>query len=308
MLLRSCLAIPLILACATTAIAEDHDAHFPIILNVTENSAGTQITINGSHFGNSAAELWLGGTQLTSTAWTDTSITAELPSGIAAGAYLLRVERDHPHMTGLFAADIGQVGPTGPQGPQGIQGPMGPQGIPGPIGPQGIPGPQGVPGPQGLTGAMGNPGPAGPVGPAGGQIWSSNFTLPATLTSYEVTHAVVALPSGASTASEGIAQSVLQVPHGCTATNLSATQFGAAGTSTATVILGVTSPSSILGNSAGGTALACTLTASNGGTSSCSSNATAPLSAGQDILIAVYGFSNLPDFQNARMLVSFTCQ
>lgn len=293
MLLRSCLAIPLILACATTAIAEDHDAHFPVILNVTENSAGTQITINGSHFGNSAAELWLGGTPLTSITWTDTSITANLPSGIAAGAYLLRVERDHPHMTGLFAADIGQVGPAGPQGPQGIQGPMGPQGIPGP---------------QGLTGPMGNPGPTGPAGPVGGQIWSSNFTMPATLTAYEVQHAVVALPSGSSTATEGIGQSSLQVPQACTATNLTATQIGAAGTSTATVVLGVTTPSSILGNSAGGTALSCTLTSNNGGASSCTSNATASLSAGEDILIAVYNFSNLPDFQNARMLVSFTCQ
>lgn len=290
MISRKYIAIPILLACAALVAAEDHDQDhnpLPVITNVVENTAGTQITINGRGFGTPTPDVSLAGTALTVVSNTETSIVANLPSGTPAGAYLVRVEREHPHLGTWFEAAIGQIGATGPQGPQGVQGMTGPAGPAGPQGPQGLVGPQ---------------------GPVGGQIWSSNFVLPATLTPYEVTHAVVALPSGPSNASESIAASALQVPQNCTATNFSATQFGAAGTSSATVLLAVATPSSILGNSGGGTSVSCTLKANSGGTSSCTSNATYPLTAGTDLLIAVYNFSNLPDFQNARMLVSFTCQ
>jgi hypothetical protein len=86
------------------------------------------------------------------------------------------------------------------------------------------------------------------------------------------------------------------------------TQIGAAGNSNATIALTTTSPAGVLANSAGTTMLACALLSSNGGSTSCTSTLPTPLAAGSEILIAVYNFTNLPDFQNARMLVSFTCQ
>ncbi len=120
---------------------------------------------------------------------------------------------------------------------------------------------------------------------------------------------IVALPSGnGGTASQSIAASVLQVPHSCTATGLQVTQFGAAGTSTVLVILGVGSPSNVAGNVLSGTNLQCTLTAASGGFSSCTSGGPTALTAGQDISMALISFSNPSDYQNARILASFVCQ
>jgi hypothetical protein len=335
MSLRSSLAISILVASSALLMAEDQDRddRHPVILEVIENLAGTQITIDGSNFGTSLPKVWLANTSLTVTSSTATSIIASLPAGLPAGAYLLRVETDHPHLTGFFAADLGQVGPAGPQGPAGVQGfpgPIGPPGTPGPIGP---PGPQGAPGPvgpigpagatgaqgpagavgpmgpQGPTGAMGNPGPTGPAGPPAGQIWSSNFLLPATITPVMSSNGIVALPSGnAGVASQNVAQSVLQVPQNCTGSAFKAVQFGAAGNSTAVVALAAGTPSTVAGNFLNSTLFFCTLTANNGGFSSCSGSGNPFLQAGQLISIALVQFSNLPDFQYARLLVSFSCQ
>lgn len=111
--------------------------------------------------------------------YTDTTLQAELPSGFAAGDYLLTVS------TGNGATDydeynltIGAVGPQGPQGIQGLKGdkgdigPVGPQGIHGEVGSIGPTGATGAQGPIGLTGAIGAVGPQGPkgdTGPAGPQ-------------------------------------------------------------------------------------------------------------------------------------------
>lgn len=309
MLLRSCLVVSVLFVSASVLVAEDHDRDrdpFPKIMSVLENPAGTQITINGTDFGTSTPDVWLGTTSLTVTQSSSTIITADLPATTPAGAYLLRVERNHPHLTAFFAADIGQVGPIGPQGPQGVQGVPGPQGAQGLQGPQGLSGPQG---PQGIQGPVGNTGPQGPVGPSGGQVWSTNFVLPSTLTSSDAVHGLVTLPTGnGGTASPWVAQSVLQVPQDCTATHLVATQLGAANTSTMAVILGVGNASLTAGNAIGGSALSCTLTAANGGSSTCTSSAQVPLTTGQEIDVAVISFTNPPDFQNARLLVSFVCQ
>jgi hypothetical protein len=55
-------------------------------------------------------------------------------------------------------------------------------------------------------------------------------------------------------------------------------------------------------------ALSCTLTANYGSYSSCSTASSASLSAGQLIAFGAFNFSSLADFQNARFMVSFTCQ
>lgn len=139
----------------------------PIIQSVTENSAGTQITINGMGFGTKLPRVALTGTALIVSSSSDTSLTANLPSGITAGAYLLTVQNATSGRLGLFDTTIGQVGPTGPQGPAGPAGASGAQGPQGPAGPTGAKGAQGPPGPAGETGPAGPSGPTGPAGPIG---------------------------------------------------------------------------------------------------------------------------------------------
>ena len=162
MFVRKCFVLPLLLAAAQlAAYGEDHS---PFIASVTENGAGTQITINGINFGADLPRVFLTTTPLIVTQNSETSITATLPFGIPAGAYLLRVERAHARQTAFFEAAIGQIGPIGPQGAQGQQGLQGPIGLTGPQGPPGVTGPQG---PIGLTGPAGPTGPQGPQGTPG---------------------------------------------------------------------------------------------------------------------------------------------
>lgn len=131
---------------AFTALARAQETLFPIIQGVTENSLGTQITINGKGFGTKLPRVALTGSPLTVNSASDTSVTASLPSGIVSGAYLLTVQNATTGLLGIFDATIGQVGPTGPPGPAGpagAAGPPGPAGATGPAGPTGPPGPSG---------------------------------------------------------------------------------------------------------------------------------------------------------------------
>jgi hypothetical protein len=112
-------ALPLL---AISGLCAAQGIHSPYILSVTENTGGTQITINGDKFGVKPPIVTLDGTALAVVSSTDTSITAQLPTGIAAGAYLLTVENkdrrgDDDHRTAFFEAAIGAIGQTGPQGP-----------------------------------------------------------------------------------------------------------------------------------------------------------------------------------------------
>lgn len=136
---------------------------------------------------------------------TDKSVSAQLPSAIAAGAYRLFViqgdDRDDDRRRrgrwddindygGPFSTIDVTIGASGPMGPMGFAGPQGVQGAMGPMGPQGPQGPAGPAGPTGArgfdgkdgrdgkdgmdgapgaTGPQGLQGPAGPAGPAGAQ-------------------------------------------------------------------------------------------------------------------------------------------
>lgn len=162
---------------AFTALARAQETLFPIIQSVTENALGTQITINGKGFGTKLPRVALTGSPLTVNSASDTSVTANLPSGIVPGAYLLTVQNATTGLLGIFDATIGQVGPAGPQGPVG---PMGPPGSQGPPGPAGAPGAQGQQGPAGATGPAGPTGPTGPAGPTGAP--GPSGTVPANLT------------------------------------------------------------------------------------------------------------------------------
>jgi hypothetical protein len=192
------------------------------------------------------------------------------------------------------------------QGPTGATGATGSTGTTGLTGATGATGAAGATGPQGNTGS---PGLAGAPGTAGGQVWSSNFTLPSTITSGMSSSGIVAPPSGnGAVASQNVPAMVLPVPQSCTASNFTVVQFGAANNSTAQVVLAGGTDSSVSTGFLNSIALECTLTANNGGISSCSSSATGSLSAGTLIAIAAYSFSTPSDFQSARLVVSFVCQ
>jgi hypothetical protein len=150
---------------STSIVAAAQESVLPLIVNVQENAAGTQLTINGTGFGAGKPAVTLGTTALTVLSFTDSTLTVALPSGIATGAYLLNVVNSRTWLSGLFVADIGPIqGPVGPQGPAGIPGP---QGVAGPVGPAGVQGPIGLTGATGQTGPAGATGAAGPIGPQG---------------------------------------------------------------------------------------------------------------------------------------------
>ena len=137
-----------------------------VITDVKVNTSTNTITINGSGFNSKLKPIVnLGGTNLTATSFSATSIVASLGSVAAPGTYLLTVS------SGLIfaAADVtlGAVGSPGAVGPQGPIGPQGLTGATGAMGPPGLTGATGAMGPPGLTGATGATGPAGPIGPAG---------------------------------------------------------------------------------------------------------------------------------------------
>jgi hypothetical protein len=324
MSLRTRLAGSLLIACSTLLMAQ---SPAPMIVSATENSAGTQITISGTFLGTGVPRVMLANTTLTVTQSSGSSITANLPAGINPGVYLLTVEILSPRQTGTFTVALGQIGPTGPQGAvgppgapgatgaQGPQGATGQTGATGAAGAQGPKGATGATGSPGTTGATGQPGPAGPTGPTGptgatgGQIWSSNFVLPASITPGMSSAGIVALPSGnGGTASQNVPAMVLQVPQDCTASGFKAVQFGASNSSTAQVLLVTGADSTIASGFINGSSLGCTLTANIGSFSSCSSPGSTSLTAGELVSIAVFSFSSPPDFQNARLVVSFVCQ
>ena len=222
------------------------------------------------------------------------------------------------------AGPAGAPGATGPQGPAGVpgtagaQGPPGANGLTGPAGPTGPTGATGAAGAAGATGAQGPEGEAGPAGPAGAQgptgpstqLWASNTLLPAKLVSNSF---LVSPPIGAGTAVDenqggSVVSEALPVPTACTASNFQVEVINAQGSSSATVYLGHSTESQLAANDVY-SELYCTTVSNNGNQVSCSQGAdTENLSAGSFISILVTGFTNASDYQNASVLVNFTCQ
>ncbi len=130
---------------------------FSIISNTKVNTSTNMITIAGSGFNSRVKPaVNLGGTNLTVSSFTATSIVASLGSVTAPGTYLLTVTSG----VTFAAADV-TLGAVGPQGP------MGPQGLTGATGATGATGTTGQTGPTGATGATGPTGETGPTGPQG---------------------------------------------------------------------------------------------------------------------------------------------
>jgi Collagen triple helix repeat (20 copies) len=173
---RSCSLLVLICFCWwTPAVAAKNN---PIITEAFADVSAGEVEINGTNFGtNPDVELGEFGL-LNITLATDSKIIADLPVGILAGDYLLKVFRPEGNdddddddedgddddddggnsskRTVKYDLTVGAVGPQGPQGNPGPVGETGPQGPQGDPGPQGPPGPQGVPGPQGPQGEPGS--------------------------------------------------------------------------------------------------------------------------------------------------------
>ncbi len=153
------------------------------IKSVTVDYSHNTLTILGDHLGPRTPRVTLGGAVLSNVNYDPTTqqITAALPSGQAAGTYLLTVGHgsDDASSFDLTLGATGPQGPVGPAGPPGSPGDTGPAGATGPEGPMGAIGPAGAPGTQGpagppgpkgdtgATGAVGPQGPEGPLGPAG---------------------------------------------------------------------------------------------------------------------------------------------
>jgi hypothetical protein len=123
---------------------------------------------------------------------------------------------------------------------------------------------------------------------------------------------MVAAPSGLSTAvggtTAGIQAAVLPVPQACTLANFSVTVLGAANTSSAGVFIGVANLAQVQVGVIREAPTNCTITAANGSPVSCSSSATSPVTTGDFLTIILTNFTNEPDFNNARVFTSFTCQ
>ena len=125
-----------------------------------------RIYVAGKNFGSATApEVKLNDQVLTLNSFTDGTVDAMLPAGIAPGSYILRVSRG-PSTTqnDVFDVTLGAVGPKGDKGDKGEQGLQGPKGD---KGDQGIQGPKGDKGDTGAAGASGQPGPSGPPGVPG---------------------------------------------------------------------------------------------------------------------------------------------
>lgn len=119
---------------------------------------------------NRIPKVMLGETELfvCQTCYSDSLISASIPSGLGDGDYKLSLIRKK-NDTIRYDLTVGAVGPEGQPGVQGEVGPMGGTGPQGPIGLQGATGDDGDDGAQGSKGETGDMGPSGATGMTGPQ-------------------------------------------------------------------------------------------------------------------------------------------
>lgn len=162
-----------VIATASPLLAAD-----PTIINASANASNTVINVTGTNF--VAQDIHhplvanLDNIQLTITASTPTSLTANLPANLPSGSYHLLISNtgnvtDTGH-TGQLDVTIGTTGPqgvTGATGATGAPGPTGATGAAGATGATGSPGANGMNGAPGATGATGANGMNGATGATG---------------------------------------------------------------------------------------------------------------------------------------------
>ncbi len=131
----------------------------PVVDSGTINYSTNQIMLTGSGFqpNKTKPTVAFNGSALTVSTFSNTQVTATLPTGLAPGTFDLTVANSQGNSVN-FNMTYGATGAQGPAGPAGPTGPQGPAGLSGPTGATG------TTGPRGLTGAPGAPGPAGTNG------------------------------------------------------------------------------------------------------------------------------------------------
>ncbi len=131
----------------------------PVVDSGTINYSTNQIMLTGSGFepNKTKPTIAFNGSTLTVSTFSNTQVTATLPTGLTPGTLDLTVTNSQGNSV-VFNMTYGATGPQGPAGPAGPTGPQGPAGLSGAIGATG------ASGPRGLTGAPGAPGPAGTNG------------------------------------------------------------------------------------------------------------------------------------------------
>jgi hypothetical protein len=131
----------------------------PVVNSGTINYSTNQITLIGSGFEPAKAKptVAFNGSALAVATFSNTQVTATLPTGLTPGTFDLTVTNSQGNSV-TFDMTYGATGP------QGLAGPAGPTGAQGPAGLAGATGATGATGPRGLTGAPGAPGPAGSNG------------------------------------------------------------------------------------------------------------------------------------------------
>ena len=146
-----CSLVPLLTTGLTAASTE------LAVYSTAVSGSNYQINITGQNLSPSglAPTVAFAHTGLSLLSFTNRSIVAKLPSGLAPGSYSLTVTNSSSE-TATFSVTIGAVGPTGPQGPPGPQGLQGSSGATGSNGSQGPPGAQGQTGPPGPPGGPGH--------------------------------------------------------------------------------------------------------------------------------------------------------
>lgn len=302
-------ALLAILTSVTTLTAQSQFA----IYSVAVNPAQTQITIQGYNFGTKSAPLVvLGTTHLAVTNYTSSSITANLPEGIAAGGYTLNVSCGF--FLQSFDITIGVTGPQGPKGDTGLMGPKGDtgsQGVKGDTGSQGVKGDTGSAGPKGDTGSTGAKGDTGSQGVAGGQVWSSTINMPGS-----IYLSALGVPSGVSNGVDYYRanttldqEQFLLIPQNCTVKTFNVTVLGAQGTSSASVFIGYSTPDMLSANpNTIYVGPGCVVGANDGVPAYCSATPNWYFTQGTPITIGVTSFTNVSDFENTRIMTSFVCQ
>ncbi|HEY6491384.1 MAG TPA: IPT/TIG domain-containing protein [Terracidiphilus sp.] len=128
----------------------------PVVNSGTINYSTSQIMLTGSGFepNKTKPTVAFNGSALTVSTFSNTEVTATLPTGLAPGTFDLTVTNSEGNSVNFNMT----YGATGAQGPAGPAGPQGPAGL------SGATGATGATGPRGLTGAPGAPGPAGTNG------------------------------------------------------------------------------------------------------------------------------------------------
>jgi hypothetical protein len=124
---------------------------------------------------------------------------------------------------------------------------------------------------------------------------------------YEYVAAPTGLSSAALQSGSSVAGESLPLPQSCTASNFSVTVFGASGTSQMTVALTTTSAASAQLGNIDAIQLSCTATANNGSPVTCTSSATAALTAPTYVNIFISA-SDPAAFASNTIQTSFICQ